>query len=110
MEHNLYLKGYPMKKLIIGIIIGAVLFGGVSYALRLEEPLKFTDLTNTNELANLNFILSKIQDIVNGRINLDIKTSVPSTGEEGQVFAYSSGGTYRLYIYLNGGFRQWNSD
>lgn len=81
------------------------------YALRLETPPLITDLTNTNELTTLNNYLEKLQSIVNGKYNLDVETSAPTwTGEEGDMVVYSSGGVYRIYIYLEDAWRVWTSD
>ena len=100
-----------MRNLIIGIIIGALVFCGISYAKKIESPIKFTNLTVSNELVNLNTYLELVRDILNGDFTLKVDTSVPTkAGTEGDVRAYSSGGTYRIYIYLNGGWRKWNSD
>ena len=95
-------------KLIIGILIGFLLATSLSYALRLETPVKFTNFSDKNELANLNFVFEKVQEILNGKYTLDVETSVPTVGDEGDMKAFSSGGTYRLYLYLNGGWRSVN--
>jgi len=100
-----------LKNLIIGIIIGGLIFCGVSFAKKIETPIKFIDLNNTNELVNLNTYFELVRDILNGDFTLKVDTSVPTkAGTEGDVRAYSSGGTYRIYIYLNGGWRAWTSD
>ena len=98
-------------KFLSGLVIGLVLATGVSvYATRLETPPTFYDFTNPNELTNLNNLLQKIQTIVNGNITFDVRASVPTTGSEGNVKFYSSGGTYKMLVYLNGGWREWTSD
>ena len=111
MEYYQLVEEDFLKKFILGFIIGAVLFGGVSYALRLEEPPKFTDLTNKNELVNLNFILEKVQDILNGKINIDVDTSIPTgTSDVGNIKFSNVSGTYKLHAFINGAWRSWSSD
>lgn len=100
-----------MKKIFVGIIIGGLIFCGVNYAKKIETPIKFTDLTVSNELVNLNTYLELVRDILNGDFTLKVESSVPTwIGGEGDIRAYSSGGVFKIYIYLNGGWRAWTSD
>jgi hypothetical protein len=104
------LNKYLMKKLILGIILGSLLTTGISYAYRIPKPQRITDF-NHNGLVILNQNLEDLWDLTNGRYNLDVKSSTPtSIPTEGTMIAYSSGGVYRIYIYLNGGWRVWTSD
>jgi len=52
------------------------------------------------------FVESVRQIVNNGRYQARIVTSVPDwVGDEGEIVAYSTGGVYRLYIYLSSGWR-----
>lgn len=93
------------------IVIILLLITTNAYALRIESPPEFTDLTDTNQLTQLNNFLNKLQTLVNGKINFDIVDTAPTwTGQEGDLVPYSNGGVYRIYIYLNGDWRIWTSD
>ena len=56
--------------------------------------------------------VDQLKEIVNhGGYELTIMTSVPvDTPNEGTLRFYSSGATYRIYGYINGGWRYWGSD
>ena len=99
-----------MKRLIFGLIFGLLLSSSISYAYRISKPQRITDFDQRGlVIVNENF--ERLWDITNGRINFDVKSSVPtSVPIEGSVTTYSSGGVYKLYIYLNGGWRAWTSD
>ena len=99
-----------MKKFTMGFVLGLLLVGSVSYAYRIPKPQRITAF-DENNLVILNETLENLWNVVNGRYNFDIKTSVPTSKPiEGTAVAYSSGGVYRLYIYLNGAWRSWASD
>ena len=97
-------------RFIIGFILGSILISGITYAYRAPKPQRITDF-DQNGLVILNETLEQLWDVTNGRINFDVKSSVPtSKPAEGSMVAYSSGGVYKIYIYLNGGWRSWTSD
>ena len=99
-----------MKKFICGFILGSLLISGISYAYRAPKPQRITDF-DQNGLVSLNETLEQLWDVTNGRMNLDVKSSAPtSVPTEGTMVAYSTGGVYRIYVYLNGGWRVWTSD
>ena len=99
-----------MRKLIAGLIIGFVLASASVYALRVAQPPKITKL-DASTSARLDIFLNDIWDITNGRYQMSVKTSAPAwTGKEGEAVAYSLGGDYRLYIYINDGWRYWVFD
>ncbi len=93
------------------IIIITILFTTNAYALRIESPPEFTNLADTNQLTQLNNYLTKLQTLVNGKYNNDVLSQAPDwVANEGDMVTFSSGGTYRIYIYLNGDWRIWTSD
>lgn len=97
-----------MKKIVL--IIGLVLLSTNVFALRVPQPPKITKLDAPTS-ARLDVFLNDIWDITNGRYQLNVKTSAPTwTGKEGELVAYSTGGVYRLYVYLNSDWRVWSSD
>ena len=99
-----------MKRFMLGFLLGSLLINGISYAYRTPKPQRITDF-DQNGLVILNETLENLWNLTNGRINFDVKSSVPtSKPTEGSMVAYSSGGIYRIYIYLNGGWRVWTSD
>lgn len=51
--------------------------------------------------------VDRTQQIINlGRYQLRVIEGIPGwTGDEGEMVAYSSGGVYRLYIYINSSWR-----
>ena len=94
-----------MRNLIIGIIIGALVFCGISYAKKIESPIKFTDLTVSNELVNLNTYLELVRDILNGDFTLKILTSNPDgslKGTAGDIRLFNNSGTFYLEINTTG--------
>ena len=94
-----------MRNLIIGIVIGALVFCGISYAKKIESPIKFTDLTVSNELVNLNTYLELVRDILNGDFTLNIVTSNPDgsrKGTAGDVVIFNNSGTYYLEVNTTG--------
>ncbi len=98
-----------MKKLLLGIIIG-LLLSGVSYAYRIGKPLRITDFDQKG-LVVINENFERLWDLTNGRYVDDVVSSVPTaSSDEGSTKIYSSGGVYKIYIYLNGGWRSWTSD
>jgi len=99
-----------MRKFIVGLILGSLLVNGISYAYRIPKPQRITGF-DQNGLVILNETLEQLWDVTNGRINLDVKSSAPtSVPTEGSMVVYSSGGIYRIYIYLNSDWRIWTSD
>ena len=99
-----------IKRILVLLLIVLSFFVGNIYALRVAQPTKITAFDN-NAIIVLNNALEQIWNLSNGRFNLDVKTSVPTwTGKEGDIVAYYSGTTYKLYIYLNSGWRSWTSD
>jgi len=95
------------KFLIICIVI---FYAGNLYALRLEKPQRITAFDNS-AIREINNALEQIWSLSNGRFNLNVVTGIPTwTAKEGDIVAYSSGGVYRIYIYLNSGWRVWTSD
>ena len=62
-------------------------------------------------IKSINETLEQLWDVTNGRYVPDVKNSVPTNSPpEGSMVVYSSGGVYRIYIYLNSGWRVWTSD
>lgn len=98
-----------MKKFILGLITG-LLLTNISYAYRIGKPQRVTDFDQKG-LVVVNENFEKLWDITNGRMVYDVVSSVPTkASEEGAIKIFSSGGVYRIYIYLNGGWRAWSSD
>lgn len=92
-----------MKKLIILILL---FICSTAYAYRIGKPIPIQEI-NPNTLIELNNTISEIWDITNGRMNFNVVTSVPTgtTATEGDLRVYYSGSTYRLYFFVNGGWR-----
>ncbi len=100
-----------MRKFLAGFIIGSFIFCGIAYGLRISKPTQFTLPWDDNKITELNNVLDNLWTLTNGKYNFDVKTSVPTwTGKEGDAVVYSSGGTYRIYIYLADAWRVWTSD
>lgn len=75
----------------------------------MAKPIPISEI-NPNTLVELNTTLEEMWDILNGRYNIDVETSVPTVGSEGDIKAYYTGATYKLYVYINGGWRAFSSD
>lgn len=93
-----------MKKFILGIILGFILTGSISYAYRIPKPQRITDF-DQNGLVILNENLENLWDVTNGRMNLDIVTVNPdgaTKGDVGDMLLYNNGGTYYLEICVGG--------
>lgn len=98
------------KSFITGFILGFILCAGTTYALRLEKPTKITKFDDS-ALLTINNALEQIWNLSNGQFNLNVMSSAPTwTSKEGDIVSFSSGGVYRIYIYLNSGWRVWTSD
>jgi len=96
-------------KYFIGFIIG-LLISGTAYAYRFSKPQRITEFDD-RALVIINESLEQLWDAVNGRYTLDVEITAPTkTADEGDIVAYSSGGVYRIYIYLNGAWRAFTSD
>jgi len=91
-----------VRKYIIGFILGVILATCAQvYSFRVYTPPSLTDLSDTNQLANLNNYLEKLYYLVNGKFNLDSTDTIPTwTAENGDLLVYKSGVTKRLYIYI----------
>lgn len=98
-----------MRNLITGIVIGLMFSTGVAYGYRIAKPVPIREI-NESTLVELNRGLNGLWDITNGRYNVDVVTTAPTVGSEGDIKGYYSGSTYRLYVYLNGAWRYFNSD
>ncbi len=100
-------------KIFIGIIIGFILaFCFNSFAFRMGKPETLTDLTQIDQITQLNNILDNFWDISNGRYTADVVTSAPSgtVGTEGNFKFSKIGGVYKIHIFLDGGWKVWTSD
>lgn len=99
-----------MRKFILGLVLGLMFTTGVAFGYRVAKPIPITEI-NPSTLIQLNQILEDFWNITNGRYVSDTVSSVPTKeSEEGDMKLYSSGGVYRIYIYLNDGWRVWSSD
>ncbi len=97
-------------KTIISFIIGFTLATGIVYGYRISKPQRITDFDQKG-LVVVNENFERLWDLTNGRYVSDVVSSVPTnSSDEGSMKIYSSGGIYRIYIYLNGGWRSWTSD
>ena len=99
-----------MKKLILGLILGLILSSSISYAYRISKPQRITDFDQRGlVIVNENF--ERLWDMSNGRMIYDVVSTAPTKkSDEGATKIYSSGGIYKIYIYLNSGWRVWTSD
>ena len=99
-----------MRKFIAGLVLGLMFTTGVAYGYRIAKPLPINEI-NPNTLVELNAVLEKLWNITNGRYTPETTSSAPTIAAgEGDLKVYSSGGVYRIYIYLNDGWRVWSSD
>ena len=99
-----------MKKFIVGFILGSLISSSIVFAYRMPKPTKFTKI-DENTIVQLNEILEQLWDITNGRYTPEVVTTIPAgTASEGDMRLYYSGSTRRIYFYLNGAWRYWNSD
>lgn len=79
-------------------------------AYRISKPSKITEI-NDASLIELNNLLEDLWSITNGRYNLNVETAVPSgSGTEGDMKVSNVGGTYKIHIYINSGWRSWTAD
>ena len=100
-----------MRKFLCGFICGAIIFSSTAYAYRAPRPHQMTMPWTDNQVVELNNILEDFWNITNGRVNLDIESTAPTVaGDEGDVKAFSDGTNYRLYIYINNGWRIFSDD
>lgn len=102
---------FNMRKLLIGILVGLIIGLAVNVqAYRIAKPQRITAF-DENNLVILNDALEALWDVTNGRMVYDVVTSVPTkASDEGATKIYSSGGVYKIYIYLNDGWRTFSSD
>lgn len=96
------------------IYLGLILFiGGVqsnSYAFRMEKPIPITEI-NPTTLVELNRTLEQIWEILCGRYNLNVTSTVPKgDATEGDARLYYSGDLYKLYVFLNGSWRSFDAN
>ena len=100
-----------LKYIIIGLVIGLIITTmASSFAFRTGTPPIIRELDDSTK-EQLNNFLTNIWNITNGKYSDDIVTAVPTeTASEGTTKLYYSGATYRVYRYLNGGWRYWDAD
>lgn len=97
-----------MKKFLLGLIIGLVLVN-IVYGYRIAKPQRITAF-DQNGLVALNETLERLWDITNGRYNLNVVRAAPGgAGTEGDMQGYWNGTTFRLYAYINGRWRDFQS-
>ena len=93
-----------MKRLIFILLICFIGFGtSSSYAYRTGKPVPINEI-NPNSLVELNSTLEEFWYALNGRYNCNVSSTIPTgtTATEGDIQAYYSGSTYRLYVFING--------
>lgn len=98
-------------KIIIGFIIGLLIALAVNvFAYRTTSPPKLK-IDDPSSIIQLNDWLEDIWELTKGRYSVNVITTAPTgTASEGDMKAYYSGVTRRLYIYINGAWRYINCD
>ena len=71
-----------MKRLLAGILIGFCLMAEPIPALRIAQPITFTEW-DTNTFSQLNDVLLQMYNLTNGRYAFDIVTSDPDGSRRG---------------------------
>ncbi len=87
-----------MKRLIIGIIVGFLIGGSISYAKVIGSPPPDRDISVS--LANW------FTDVYNNFNKLDVLTATPNgvrNGTDGQIVLFNDGGTYKLFTAVGTG-------
>src|SRR3990167_334134 len=76
-----------MRRILV-VMLGMLLFGSVASAMRTRRPPTLTDLTDRNQLVELNNYLSEVYELTNGRYtleNLDIDPQDVRKGTKGDL-------------------------
>ena len=84
-------------KIFRGIIIGLILALSLEvYAFRTSSPPVLTDLTNPNQITQLNNFLEQIWNITNGRYTVEVRSADPTNIDNGDLWILESGSTHQL--------------
>lgn len=97
------------KKFIVGCIVGFILATTVSVsAVRIARPIRLTQPLDESQLSRLNDTLQDIWDITNGRYELNVVTTAPTstTAKTGEAKVSVVAGVVKLHIFANS---VWNS-
>ena len=97
------------RGLLLGLVIGlALAFAFNTYAYRPGQPVRFTDLSNTSQVNDLNDVLTKLNYVIEGKYNANVVTTAPTstTATEGDFMFSNVSGTYKLHAFINGGWRE----
>jgi len=78
------------NKLLI-ILLVLVLCGA-----RMEKPFTFTDLSDEKQIQKLNRILIDLQNIINGRLELDLVTTSKADPNDGEFWLIQTGPNVRI--------------
>src|SRR3989338_851925 len=86
---------------VLMVTLGIVLVSTTVWAQRSKRPQSFTDLTDPNQLVELNNVLSDFWNITNGRYTLDNITTNPQDtrkGHKGDLVYATFGGNDHLCV------------
>ena len=92
-------------RFLLGLIVGVVFVSAPLWAYRTEQPPTFTDLSDPNQLTQLNNILLQLWNVLNGRVALNVTTTDPDgslLGDKGQPILYDPGDDEQLCINVGG--------
>src|SRR3990167_800036 len=86
---------------VLMMLLGVVLVSSTAWAYRSKRPQAFTDLTNTNQLVELNNVLSDLWNLTNGRYTLENLITNPQDvrkGTKGDLVYATFGGNDHLCV------------
>src|SRR3990167_5699233 len=89
-----------MRRILL-VMLGVLLVSTTSWAMRTKRPQTFTDLNDTNQLAELNQVLAETWSLTNGRYTLENLTTNPQDvrkGVKGDLVYATFGGNDHLCI------------
>src|SRR3990167_7172991 len=89
-----------MRRMLM-MLLGVVLVSSTAWAYRSKRPQAFTDLTNTNQLVELNNVLSDLWNLTNGRYTLENLITNPQDvrkGTKGDLVYATFGGNDHLCV------------
>ncbi len=97
-----------MKKLLILILM--LLMSQSAIAWRMNKPLTLTHPMDERQVRRLNDVLNDLWNITNGRINLNIVTTTPTTVDNGDIWLFDDSGTMKIQARISGTTYSWTSD